>query len=128
LRTDRIIAASLLSLAATAALAQPAGPPPTLAPAICPQPSPPPPQSLRPPPVGPKPVIPNCVDQRTMMAHCKPSVLTGFNAQVSRYNLEIQARSEAGARYVEALNAWTRDAAAYANCEVAKMNAENPPN
>jgi hypothetical protein len=63
-----------------------------------------------------------------MLAHCKPSVLTGFNAQVSRYNLEIQARSEAGARYVEALNAWTRDAAAYANCEVAKMNAENPPN
>jgi hypothetical protein len=53
-------------------------------------------------------------------------VIDRFNAEVDAYNRAVQQHNEIGGRYVDALNAWSREASNYANCEVDRMNAQRP--
>jgi len=87
---------------------------------------PPPPETMRPTPVGPKPVLPKCVNLQTHMGVCKHGEIERYNADIVRYNSDVSAWNNGSGQYVDALNSWSRAAARYAQCEVDNLNAQMP--
>jgi hypothetical protein len=90
--------------------------------AACTPPGPTPSDSERPAPLPPKPVLPGCVDPKTMTGHCPPQVASAYSAQVNAYNEAVRARSAKGQVFADHLRAWAAQVQAYGHCEIDLLN------
>jgi hypothetical protein len=111
--------ACVLMTASGAASAQPPGG------AACTPPGPTPADSERPRPLPPKPVLPGCVDPKTLTGHCPQPVADAYSRQVSAYNDAVRVRSAQGQAFADHLRTWATEVQAYGHCEINLLNGGN---
>jgi hypothetical protein len=114
----RFVVAAAIAFAAGAVGAQTPGRP------VCVAPGPTPADSERPTAMPPKPIMPKCVNPRGI-SRCPAAIAQAYSDQVAAYNNQARLHSTQDQAFVDHLNAWTRRAQAYVQCEVSTLNAEN---
>jgi hypothetical protein len=111
------LAAALLFAAAAAGAQTSSGP-------ACVAPGPTPTDSERPGAMPPKPAMPKCVNPRGI-SRCPEAIAQAYSDRVAAYNNQVRLHSAQDQAFVDHLNAWTRQAQAYVQCEIGTLNAEN---
>jgi hypothetical protein len=72
----------------------------------------------------PKPTMPKCVNPRGI-SRCPEAVAQAYSDGVAAYNNQVRLHATQDQAFVDHLNAWTRQAQAYVQCEIGTLNSEN---